>query len=192
MTRSVVVLPDPDGPSIVKNSPSAMSRSRFSIATTSPNVRRMPLSRTAGVAAGASRAALTGACVAKRLLQNREPSLQLLVRRREWRQEPDHVSVEPAREEDEPLVARRRRHGFRSVAVLFRELEREHRAEAAYFADDRLPCRDLVEACAEERRDLLGATAEAGRRQLVEHGERRSAGDRVAAERAAEAAGVRR
>src|SRR5688500_1200193 len=35
--RSVVVLPHPDGPSIEKNSPSAMSRERSSTAATSPN-----------------------------------------------------------------------------------------------------------------------------------------------------------
>ena len=34
--RSVVVLPEPDGPSIVKNSPRAISRSTPSTATTSP------------------------------------------------------------------------------------------------------------------------------------------------------------
>jgi len=36
MSRRVVVLPEPDGPSIEKNSPSATSRSRRSTATTSP------------------------------------------------------------------------------------------------------------------------------------------------------------
>ena len=52
--------------------------------------------------------------------------------------------------------------------------------------------RDLVEPRAQKTGDLLGALAEARRRQLVEHGERRRARDRVAAERAAEAAGMRR
>ena len=46
--RSVVVLPEPDGPSSVKNSPTAMSRSTPATARTSPKVRRMPVSRTAG------------------------------------------------------------------------------------------------------------------------------------------------
>ena len=36
ITRSSVVLPDPEGPSIVKNSPSAISRSTPSAATTRP------------------------------------------------------------------------------------------------------------------------------------------------------------
>ena len=35
--RSTVVLPDPDGPSIEKNSPSRISRSRSSTAVTAPN-----------------------------------------------------------------------------------------------------------------------------------------------------------
>ena len=36
ITRSVVVLPEPDGPSIVKNSPRPISRSTPSTAVTSP------------------------------------------------------------------------------------------------------------------------------------------------------------
>src|SRR5690242_8770604 len=46
--RSNVVLPEPDGPSIVKNSPSAISRSTPSAATTLPKRLRIPASRTAG------------------------------------------------------------------------------------------------------------------------------------------------
>src|SRR3954447_10176329 len=38
--RSTVVLPDPDGPSIAKNSPSYTSRSMLSTAVTGPNVLR--------------------------------------------------------------------------------------------------------------------------------------------------------
>src|SRR5947207_13912437 len=90
ITRSVIDLHEPEGPSIVKNSPSAMSRSRSSIAKTSPNVRRMPSSLTATPAAGASCALLAGAWVAKRLLQDHEAALELLVRRRERWQKPDH------------------------------------------------------------------------------------------------------
>jgi len=36
ITRSVVVLPDPEGPSIVKNSPASTSSDSLSTATTSP------------------------------------------------------------------------------------------------------------------------------------------------------------
>src|SRR3954470_9143400 len=39
-SRSTVVLPDPDGPSMEKNSPSRMSRSRSATAVVSPNVLR--------------------------------------------------------------------------------------------------------------------------------------------------------
>src|SRR6187455_2161980 len=49
--RSVVVLPEPDGPSIEKNSPWAISRSMPATASTSPKTLRTFSSRTA---AGAS------------------------------------------------------------------------------------------------------------------------------------------
>src|SRR3954454_19572782 len=192
MTRSVVVLPEPEGPSSVKNSPRAMSRSRFSIATTSPNVRRIPRRRTAAaVAAGGSAAGSAGACVAKRLLQDREPAFELLVRRGERRQQPDDVSVEAAGEKDESALACSGRDRFRGLAGAFRELEREHRAEAAHLTHDRVAGRDLVEPRVQERGDLVCALAEPGRTELLENGERCCAGDGVTAERPAETARVR-
>src|SRR6058998_3801639 len=105
----------------------------------------MPVSRTAGVAAGACCAGSAGACVAKRFLQDGESPLELLVRRREWRQEADHVAVQAAREDDQPLLARGGGHGAGRVGTLFGELEREHRAEAADLADDWLIRGDLVQ-----------------------------------------------
>src|SRR5512139_3077583 len=45
---STVVLPDPEGPSIAKNSPSAMSRSIPATAVTGPKDLRRPLRETAG------------------------------------------------------------------------------------------------------------------------------------------------
>jgi hypothetical protein len=48
MIRSVVVLPEPEGPSIVKNSPGWISSSIESTATTSPYVLRIPVSATSG------------------------------------------------------------------------------------------------------------------------------------------------
>ena len=54
--RSVVVLPEPDGPSIEKNSPSRTSRSMPSTAATSPNRFVTPSSRTAGSVPEAVRA----------------------------------------------------------------------------------------------------------------------------------------
>src|SRR6476659_8704213 len=160
MTRSVVVFPEPDGPSSVKNSPDAMSRSRFSIATTSPNVRRMPRRRTAAVAAGAATSGSAGACVAKRLLQDGEPALELLVRRGKRWQEADDVAVEAAREQHEPALARCGRDRLRRNARLLGELDREHCAEPAHLADDRMTRRDLVEPRAQEDGDLLGTLPE--------------------------------
>ncbi len=52
--RRVVVLPDPDGPSIEKNSPSAMSRSTPETASTSPKRLITPSSRTAETGAAGS------------------------------------------------------------------------------------------------------------------------------------------
>ncbi|MCY1308911.1 hypothetical protein D9M70_589540 [compost metagenome] len=46
--RSTVVLPEPEGPSIEKNSPLAMSMSTWSTAVTLPNVLRRPRTEIAG------------------------------------------------------------------------------------------------------------------------------------------------
>ena len=53
--RRVVVFPDPDGPSMLKNSPSAISRSMPATAATSPKRLVTPSSRTAGGASLGSR-----------------------------------------------------------------------------------------------------------------------------------------
>src|SRR5262249_19579493 len=149
-----------------------ISRSSSSIATTSPYVRRMPLRRTAGTAAGRSSAGSAGACVANRLIQDRQATLQLFVSGRERRQQTDHAAVEAAREEHEAVLTRACRECLRRVAVALGQLEREHRAEAPHLADDRrVPGGDLVEPRAEKGRDLLGALAEARCCQLVEDGE---------------------
>ena len=86
-------------------------------------------------------------------------------------------------------AARRR---LRRVGRRLAQLEREHRAEPAYLADERLPGRDLLEPRAQERADVLGPLGEAGRGQLVEYRERGRAGDGIAAERAAEPTDVDR
>src|SRR5689334_18343213 len=60
--RRQVVLPEPDGPSIVKNSPRRISRSTPSTAVTSPNVLRTParrMSTCAVVPAATSRAVVS-------------------------------------------------------------------------------------------------------------------------------------
>ena len=89
--RSIVVFPDPDGPSSEKNSPSRTSRSTWSTAATSPKRFTRPVPRTA-IAAAASAEALPGSStVAKRLLEDREPAVELLVGRDERDEDPDHV-----------------------------------------------------------------------------------------------------
>src|SRR4051812_45463879 len=52
--RRQVVLPEPDGPSSVKNSPRRMSRFTPSTATTSPNSLRTPTSRMSGASVAAA------------------------------------------------------------------------------------------------------------------------------------------
>src|SRR5262245_32667502 len=123
--RSVVVLPEPDGPSMVKNSPCAMSRSTPSTATTSPYRLVRPLTLMSG-AAGLR---------AKRLLQDGEPLVQLVRRDVERGQQPDDVPVETAREEDEPAVERGVHDRLRAIRRPLGELEGEHRAEPADLAD---------------------------------------------------------
>src|SRR4051812_9109022 len=48
MSRSVVVLPEPEGASMVKNSPGATARSTPSTAATFPYALRNPVRRTSG------------------------------------------------------------------------------------------------------------------------------------------------
>src|ERR1700680_2962543 len=81
--RSVVVFPEPDGPSSGKNPPSAPRRSTPSTATTLPNTFRPP---TTWTSAG------------KRRLQDVEAAVELLVGDHERDVPPDHVAVEAAGE----------------------------------------------------------------------------------------------
>ena len=75
--RSVVVLPEPDGPSMVKNSPRRTSRSTESTATTSPYVFRIETSATSTALSGAastapaarSSAAVRGLATGSRILR---------------------------------------------------------------------------------------------------------------------------
>src|SRR5687768_17781966 len=134
--RSVVVLPDPEGPSMVKNSPAGMSRSTESTATTSPNRLVRPLTLMSGAPASG----------AKRLLQDGEPLVELVGRDVERREQPDDVPVEPAGEKDEPALESGVDDGLGTIARPFRELERQHRAEPANLADHRVSGRDIVEA----------------------------------------------
>src|SRR3712207_1639311 len=62
MRRRQVVLPEPDGPSMEKNSPGRMSRSRSSTALTAPKWRATPRKRTALPFADATGWAATASC----------------------------------------------------------------------------------------------------------------------------------
>src|SRR5436305_594346 len=120
----------------------------------------------------------TACSAAKSLLENGQSPLELLVGRRERRQQADDIAVQPARQEDEALLAGRGRDGARRVAVLLAQLEREHRTEPAHLADDvAVRRRDRVEPGAKQCRDLVRALPEARRGQLVEHREAGSARD---------------
>src|SRR4051812_5001012 len=108
---SVVVLPEPEGPSSVKNSPGSISRSTRSTAMTSPYVLRTPRRRTSIAAGSVSETwRVSGSvCVAKRLLQQPEATLEQLVVDRKRHEDADHVAVHAARQEDEASLARRGR-----------------------------------------------------------------------------------
>src|SRR5256885_6196697 len=160
ISRRVVVLPEPDGPSSVKNSPAGISRSTRSTATTSPYVLRMPWSRTSISAAGMECAADSGSAsarVAKRFLQQVESALEQRVVDREGDEDANDVSVDTAREEDEAAVTCRRCHRLGQVRRRLGELESEHRPKAAHLADGRIPGGEQLEASPDSRAQLVGA-----------------------------------
>src|SRR5882762_10712554 len=162
MIRSVVVLPEPDGPSSVKNSPSPTLRSTSSTATTSPYVFRIPSADTSA---------------AKETLEDVEAALELCVSDREWDQDPDHVPVDAARQEHQPLFARLLRDARRLLAVLLRQLDRDHRAETAYLGARRRHRRQpLVHPGSD------GLRPGARRFERVEDRDRSGARERIAAE----------
>src|SRR4051812_44138222 len=167
MIRSVVVLPEPDGPSSVKNSPSPTFRSTSWTATTSPYVFRMP-------------STLTSA--AKEPFEDVETALELVVVDRERDEDADHVAVDAAREEQQALLAGRGGDARRLVAVLVGQLDRHHRPEAAHLRAGR---RHRAQALVQARADRLGARSRVVDR--VEDRERGGTRERIATERAAEA-----
>src|SRR6476660_7783879 len=163
ISRSVVVLPEPDGPSSVKNSPAGISRSTRSTATTSPYVFRMPVSRTSISAAGMGCAAdfdSASAGVAKRFLQQVEAALEQHVVDREGDEDTNDVSVDTARKEDQAAVTGSRSHGLRPMGRGLSELEREHGPEPAHLADSRIARGKLLEPRADSHTELLGAPPE--------------------------------
>src|SRR3954468_2319743 len=161
--RSVVVLPDPDGPSSVKNSPAPTVRSTLSTATTSPYVFLHPSTATSAATDEA--------------LQDAEPLVQFLVADRERHEDADDVSVDPAREQQQSLLARFAGDASRFLAGLLGEFDGDHRPDAAHL---RALGRHRVETFAQLGADLLCARALALER--VEDCDCRSARERVAAE----------
>src|SRR5438105_13068683 len=133
--RSVVVCPEPDGPSKVKNSPAPTFRSTLSTATTSPYSFRHPSTETSA---------------AKTSLQDVEALLELLVADREGDEDADDVAVDAAREEHQPLLAGLAGDACRLVARLLGQLERHHRADPAHLgAGGRHRLEPLAQATAE-------------------------------------------
>ena len=66
-------------------------------------------------------------------LEDVEAALELVVRDAERHEDADHVAVDPAREEQQALLARLAGDARRLVAALLGQLERDHRAEAAHL-----------------------------------------------------------
>src|SRR5215831_13544981 len=89
ISRSVVVFPDPEGPSRVKKLPVGTSKSTPATASTEPYaLRRSPTSTSAASGLGSP-----AACV-KRSLQDLEAALEVSVLDHEGDVQADHVAVE--------------------------------------------------------------------------------------------------
>src|ERR1700746_2183095 len=84
--RSVVVLPEPDGPSSVKNEPCSTRRSTSSTATTSPYTLRAPTTSTSA----------TAVSTCKRGLQDVEACLEIVVGDRQRHVQANDVAVQAA------------------------------------------------------------------------------------------------
>src|SRR5262245_35724607 len=99
--RSVVVLPEPDGPSRAKNSPSPTSRSMPSTAWTSPNVLRTDFRETAGAAWDVA----SGGCD-KRLLQPVEAGVEVGLAHVDGHKDAENVVIDPGLEQEQPALER--------------------------------------------------------------------------------------
>ena len=109
-------------------------------------------------------------------------------------EDPDHVAVGPAGEQEQPALARRGRRRLREVGGrLFRlfvshELDRLHGAQPSDVAAVVSPALDLLEPTLDEVGQFLGPSTPFVGVDLVQHGQGGGARDGVAAECSSEAA----
>src|SRR6266542_5435277 len=127
--------------------------------------------RTSGVAGAVSAigGSVSGStCVAKRLLQQIESAVELLVGDRERHEDADHVAVDPAGEENETPLASGGGDTGSGVRRLLRELEREHRPEPAHLVQQVALSHKVLEARPDPFTEVFGALAEAVGANLVQ------------------------
>src|SRR5262245_7804943 len=145
-----------------------MSRSTPSTARTSPYCLCRPRMLT-------SATALAGGV--KRLLQELEAAVEILVADRERREQADHVPVEAAGEEQQAALEGGRDDRRGAVRRAFGELERQHRPEPAHLADLRPRGGERIEPRPHRLAEPLGRRAEARLGNGVEDDAGGSAGD---------------
>src|SRR5262249_12269278 len=100
----------------------------------------------------------------------------------------DDVTVDAAREQDQPALACGCGHCGRELRRRFGKLEREHRPDAAHLTSLATVCCKVLEALADRRADRFPARTELRSAHLFEYRYRRSTRDGSSTERAAEAA----
>src|SRR5262245_24813115 len=177
-----------------------MSRSTPATAAISPYDFRSWIRRTSGAAPACGGLASAAALVRvdKCLLQDLEPAVEILLLDDERDEDPDHVALEATGEQDQAELVRSRGDALRTLAVgplrfgVLDELECKHRAEAAHLADAVHAARDRVELGADALAELPGLGEEGVVTDAIEHGRRGCAGQRIATEGSAEAAGADR
>src|SRR5215831_19624063 len=105
----------------------------------------------------------------KRLLQDRETLVELVVSDGQRREKADHVAVQTAREEHETTLERGSDDRGGAIRRPLLELEREHRAEPADVSDVVVARGDLVETRAKRVSELARLREEVVVRDRVEH-----------------------
>src|SRR5438128_1964643 len=127
----------------------------------------MPVQRTSGTAGppvpcSTSSAGRSCTCVDKRLLQELQTALELVVGDRQRGQQAHDVAVRAAAEQEQPALEGGARDRGRELRILLDELERAHRPESAMLADLGDTGGQLVEAALERRAEGVGTGPEPG------------------------------